>query len=93
MHKLNGEVGQLVQEVLDSLSEPWGENVTDRVCMAIERNSYWLECYNQLVTEHGKHAVNSQIGHSTLQLTDLRNLGTHQEAKSSLIKTYTRLGR
>ena len=89
---ITGEVSELVEEVLMSIPQPWPEDITDQVCLAIERNPRWLARYRDLVETHGKQAVNSTIGRVTLQLTGLRNLGVHQEATSSLIKTYTRLG-
>jgi hypothetical protein len=85
-------VSELVQEVLDTISRPYLENVTDQVCLAIQRNNGWRNRYNVLVDNHGKRAVNSQIGRSTLQRTGLKNLGLRATATSSLIKTYTRLG-
>jgi hypothetical protein len=85
-------VSELVQEVLNTISEPYPENITDQVCLAIENRSAWLNRYRNLVKEHGKYGVNPQIGRSTLQFTHLKNLGTQAKATSSLIKTYTQLG-
>lgn len=85
-------VSELVQDVLNTLKGPWPEDITDQVCIAIENDRHWNNRYNQLVAGHGKRAVNSQIGRSTLQLTGLRNLGRRKTANSSLIKTYTCLG-
>ena len=85
-------VSELVQEVLGSISQPYPENITDQVCLAIQNNTAWRNRYNRLVDGHSKWSVNSQIGRSTLQLTGLRNLGLRATATSSLIKTYTRLG-
>jgi hypothetical protein len=85
-------VSELVQEVLNNMLQPYPENITDKVCLAIQNSTAWLNRYNYLVDSHGKWAVNSQIGRSTLQFTGLRNLGLRATATSSLIKTYTRLG-
>ena len=85
-------VSELVQEVLDTISLPYPEDITDQVCLAIEGNTGWIKRYKSLVDSHSPKAVNSQIGRSTLQITGLRNLGLRAKATSSLIKTYTRLG-
>lgn len=89
---VNLTVSELVQEVLNNISQPYPENITDQVCLAIQNNAAWRNRYNRLVDSHSKWSVNSQIGRSTLQLTGLRNLGLRATATSSLIKTYTRLG-
>ena len=85
-------VSELVQEVLNSISPPYPENITDQVCSAIQRNNAWHNRYKSLVEDYGKLSVNSAIGRSTLQLTGLRNLGQRSKATSRLIKTYTKLG-
>jgi hypothetical protein len=85
-------VSELIKEVLDTISRPYPENVTDQVCLAIQKKSDWRNRYNRLVRSYSKWSVNSQIGRSTLQITGLRNLGLRAKATSSLIKTYTRLG-
>ncbi len=88
----SGEVGTLVEEVLASLPRPWSKHIIRQVGDAIMNNLRWKSRYDQLVNDHGRAAVNRQIGHSTLQLTGLRNLGTREEAKNSIIDTYTLLG-
>jgi hypothetical protein len=85
-------VSELVQEVLNTISLPYLEDITDQVCLAIQKNNVWRNRYTRLVDDYGKWSVNSQIGRSTLQRTGLKNLGMRATATSSLIKTYTRLG-
>jgi hypothetical protein len=85
-------VSALVQEVLHRRLEPWPENITDLVCQDIENDLGWRSRYRQLIKQYGIHAVNSQIGRSTLALTGLRNLGQRSKADSKLIKTFTKLG-
>lgn len=86
-------VSELVQEVLEGFSEPYPQDITDKVFLAIEGNIGWSKRYDDLVKNHSPKAVNSQIGRSTLQRTGLKNLGKRSTASSSLIKTYTRLGK
>jgi hypothetical protein len=85
-------VSELVQEVLGNISQPYPENITDQVCLAIQGNDAWHNRYERLVKDYGKFSVNSTIGRSTRQITGLRNLGLSAKATSKLIKTYTRLG-
>jgi hypothetical protein len=85
-------VSELVKEVLGTVPRPYREDITDRVCLEIEKNPAWHARYDRLVASHDKGSVNRQIGRSTLQLTGLRNLGVSAKATSKLIGTYTRLG-
>jgi len=85
-------VSTLVNKVLNTISRPYQENITDQVCFAIQQKIEWYNDYKGLVRKYSKRSVNSQIGRSTLQITGLRNLGLRAKATSSLIKTYTRLG-
>lgn len=86
-------VSDLVARVLSTIQRPYPRDITDQVCQAIEGNRAWLAIYNDLVAEGGRQTVNSTIGRMTLQHTGLENLGVRQVARSSLIKTYTELGR
>ena len=54
-------VSELVKEVLNTISQPYSENVTDRVCLAIQKDNNWRSRYNHLVDEHGKRSVNCQL--------------------------------
>lgn len=63
------------------------------MCLSIQNNSTWLSTYNQLIGIHGKHTLNSNIGRYVREGTGLHNLGTRRKAESSLIKTYSELGR
>ena len=85
-------VSDLVQEVLVNMSQPYPENITDKVCLAIQENGVWHNRYSRLVESHSKWSVNPQIGRSTLKITGLKNMGLRAKAESCLIKTYTRLG-
>ena len=86
------EVSELVQEVLNTISPPYPENVTYLVCLAIKENNAWYARYKHLVESYSKWSVNCQIGRSTRQITGLRNLGSHVRVANLFIKTYTRLG-
>ena len=85
-------ISDLARQALATMSPPWPQDVTDRVCLAIEANPRWLKRYEQLLSDKGKRVVNPLIGKLTRELTGLRNLGGTRTARSSLIKTYTPLG-
>lgn len=87
------DIKELVDEVLATFRPPWPRNITDQVCLSIQNNSTWLSTYNQLIGIHGEHTLNSNIGRYVREGTGLHNLGTRRKAESSLIKTYSELGR
>jgi hypothetical protein len=82
-------VSDLVALALRTVSRPYPPDVTDRVCQAIESDPTWLDMYNDMVADMGRHAVNSTIGRTVLTMTGLRNSGIRHEARSSLINSYT----
>ncbi|MGB3717262.1 MAG: hypothetical protein WA996_22800 [Candidatus Promineifilaceae bacterium] len=92
-------VCDLVQAVLDSrFSAPHPEDITDRVCQEIENDPDWLSEYQNLVKyfgskgKNGLLTVNSSIGWFTKDLTGMINIGEGKTARSSLIKSDSRLG-
>jgi hypothetical protein len=91
-NEISLSVSELVREVLANISQPYPENITDKVCLAIQENVVWHNRYDRLIERYNKWSVNPQIGRSTLQITGLKNLGLQARSKSKLIKTYTRLG-
>jgi len=83
-------VYDLVAEVLRSISRPYSEDITDEVCIAIERNPRHLNLYNELVSYLRKWVVNNWIGVYTRQITG-RHRGRQCRSQSSLIKSYSKL--
>jgi len=84
------EIGAFVYEVLRSIPQPWPADITDQVCLNIERNRKWLSRYEKLVAGFDKLTVNSEIGRYTLESTGMESSGQIKTAKSTLIKSYTR---
>ena len=88
------EIEILVQEILSSYGEPWPEDITDCVFLAIEENPEWLDLYWRIVREldaqekNGQQIVNQYIGRCVRQLTTGRNLGRSYSPRSSLIQSY-----
>ncbi len=86
-------VSVLVHEVLATLPEPWGEDVTEDVFLAIEATPRWLQRYLALVAELTKAQVNIWIGKYTKSQTGLRKLREVKAKHSSLTTGYSKLGR
>ena len=83
------DIFDLVREVLDTIPKPWPGDVIDQVCLAIEKESKWLNRYVQLVSSHGKAITNQSIGRHTYKLSDFNKSGPVLTAKSELIKTFS----
>lgn len=89
---------QLVRDVLArDFRAPYPEDITDRVCLAIEANPNWKKRYDTLVADfsstgkNGRDLVNNSIGYFTKRETGMQSVRKGVKAKSSLIKTYTKL--
>lgn len=85
------DVRDLVARVLRTISQPWPVDVTDQVCLAIERRADWLAEYNRLVKELGVWSVNTSLGAHVKDLTNMENAGHTATSKSHLIKSYSLL--
>lgn len=90
MGRKTEEVYELVQGVLKTIPQPYHEDITDKVCLEIEKNPHWLNRYHNLCSELTTHVVNKFIGFYTKRITGF-NASTQIIAKSKLIKSYTRL--
>lgn len=55
-------VRQLVQDVLETFSEPYGEDIIEDVCLAIEDHPEWMQRYRELSDELRSWVVNNWIG-------------------------------
>jgi hypothetical protein len=83
------EIGRFVAEVLRTISQPWPPDVTEQICLCIERNGKWLTHYQKLVKEFGPLTVNSSIGMYAKELTGMENTNRMGTAKSRLLKSYS----
>jgi len=90
MSKTQG-IYELVSGVLNTISEPYGEDVIEDVFLSIEQNHAWQERYDELVNELGKDTVNQWIGKYTKQVTGLRNPSEVEAKRSKLTKRYSKL--
>ena len=83
-------IRELVVEVLQSIGRPYSEDITDKVCCAIENNSHWQARYQALTNDLRDWVVNNWIGVYCRELTG-RKRGQQVRASSSLIKSYSKL--
>ena len=84
-------VHQLVQDVLETFSEPYGEDVIEDVCVAIEDHPEWMQRYRELSDELRSWVVNNWIGQYTKQLTGLQTVREVSARRSKIITSYTKL--
>lgn len=91
MAKKTEGVYQLVQDVLSSISEPYGEDIIEDVCLAIERDIDWRQRYQELGADLSLWVVNNWIGQYTKQLTGLKSIRQVEAKRSQIIKSYTKL--
>ena len=84
-------VFQLVQEVLQPISEPYGEDIIEDVFLEIDKNSVWQRRYWQLRDELRKGVVNVWIAKYTKSITGLNSGDRVTARRSPLITSYTKL--
>lgn len=81
----------LVQDVLQTFSEPYSEDVIEEVCLAIVQNPEWYSRYEELSADLRDWVVHNWIGRYTKQVTGL-NTGREVPAQpGNFIKSYTKL--
>ncbi|HEX5129696.1 MAG TPA: hypothetical protein VFV90_08115 [Usitatibacter sp.] len=82
---------QLVDQVLERLGTPHGENIVEDVFLAIEGDPTWRASYDRMVYQSGKASVTSWasywISHAANRTGDQRE----SASRSTLIDSYARL--
>ena len=84
-------VKRLVNDVLDSLPTPHTEHVIDDVFHAIEHSPEYLQQYDRLCQELGKHVVNTWSGQWIANALEKTGEEQVTSRKSSLIQSYSLL--
>jgi hypothetical protein len=84
-------VYDLVSEVLETIPEPYGQDVIEDVCLAIEKRSSWRKRYDLLGDELTSDVVNNWIGRYTKQITGLETIKQVKAKRSTIITAYTTL--
>jgi hypothetical protein len=91
-HVDTDEIEDLVVEILRRYNKAYPEDITDRVFLVIEHDANKLKRYKMFAGEDIATA-NSWIGRVVKDYTGLKVKGTCADPKSTLIKTYSILGR
>ena len=81
----------LVQDVLQTIPKPYGEDVIDDVCFAIKQNLEWRRRYEELSADLRDWVVNNWIGQYTKQITGLNTDRQVPAKPDNLIKSYSKL--
>jgi hypothetical protein len=90
MAKATQGVQDLVHEILAALPKPHSEDITDEVCLAIEKNPKWTAEYDLLSGQLRDWVVNNWIG-QYVALALGRKRGKVVESTSTLIRYYSKL--
>lgn len=92
IHKTAG-VRDLVSVVLRSLPEPYGEDVIEDVCIAIESNPAWRHRYEELARNLRDWVVNNWIGMYVRDIVAMKALRQVPAKRTRLVKSYRKLKR
>lgn len=84
-------VNQLVHAVLQTITEPYREDIIEDVFISIKKNPVWFMKYKQLCDELGKNVVNVWIAKYTKKNTGLNSDEIKTAKRSELIHSYTKL--
>ena len=85
------DVANLVREVLATIQEPYSNDITEDVFLAIERQPDWEKRYFNLVGQSSSRTVNQSIGRYTKEFTGRRSGPQVPATRSRLIKSFTKL--
>jgi hypothetical protein len=85
------DIEDLIKKIIKKINRPYPEDLTDQVFFDIETNPEMLRRY-KLFAGDNTHTANSMIGKFVKEYTGLKVKGTCKNPKSSLIKSYTKLG-
>ena len=83
----------LVQDVLQTIPEPYGEDIILNVCLKIEGNRDWHRRYIELGADLRPWVVNNWIGKHTKDLTGLNSVRQVHLKDKHIITSYTKLSR
>jgi len=86
-------VRHLVSDVLNSFRQPFGEDVIEDVCVAIEANPRWRSQYNEQARDLRDWVVNNWIGMYVRDLTAMKALRQVPAKRTRLIRSYRKLTR
>ena len=91
MEKKTEGVSQLVHAVLQTITEPYSEDIIEDVFLFIKKNPGWYMQYKQLCDELNKNVVNIWIAKYTKNNTGLNSYERKTAKPGGLIHSYTKL--
>lgn len=84
-------VYDLVNDVLQTMTRPYGEDVIDDVCFTIQENEPWRTRYNDLCANLRQWVVNNWIGMYVKQIVGMKTVRQVATTKCTIIGSYTKL--
>lgn len=84
-------VYDLVQEVLQTMPKPYGEDVIEDVCLAIEKTPHWHQQYQKLGDTLSLWVVNNWIGQYVKRIVGMATIREVAAKRSSLITACSKL--
>ncbi len=84
-------MGDLIEEILRRIPQPYPRDITDQVFLKIEQDPDYLRRY-KLYAGENIGATNAWIGKMVKRMTGLKVRGRSSRPRSSLIQSYTILG-
>ena len=84
-------VKTLVQDVVRTFSQSYGEDIIEDVALAIEYHRVWRKRYDELCAELSQDVVNQWMGQYTKEATGLKTLREVEARRSKLITAYSKL--
>jgi tRNA uridine 5-carbamoylmethylation protein Kti12 len=87
------EIEELVEQILRRFGEPYPQDITDRVFLAIEQDPNKRKRYEIFAGQDLEGTTNQWIGKLVKEYTGLKVKGICNDPKSTLIKMYSMLGR
>ena len=84
-------VYDLARDVLQSVPKPYGEDIIEDVCLAIEQNAAWLARYEALCGAQRKQVVNNWIGQYVKKIVGMDTIHQVDAARSRIIGSYSKL--
>jgi len=85
------DIEDLIEAIVRRFNRPYSEDITDQVFLTIENDLNLLRRY-ELYAGQNKGTANQLIGKLVKAYTGLKVKGTCRNPRSTLIKSYTKLG-
>lgn len=86
-------VRDLVSDALRSLPQPYGEDIVEDVCIAIESDPQLRRRYNELAANLRAWVVNNWIGMYVSDLAAMKAVRQVSAKRTQLITSYRKLAR